>query len=214
MQTVTKAVLAERVRSRRDLEPADYSDFARAQTRRHILGRLEEMLRYQDSLQDPDDRQRHHAMRIAAKRLRYTVEIAKPVYGPALDEIITAVKKVQTLLGDIHDCDVWLEHLDAYAADERRRTVASPARPAGSPAWKPASTTSAKSAAATANRSSRKWSTTGGSCGSRDFGTTWFGLWNRRRARRAAARRRASAAASAQPPAPPLSSATFPMTTH
>ena len=61
---------------------------------------------------------------IAAKRLRYTVEIAKPVYVPSLDEFITAVKKVQTLLGDVHDCDVWLEHLDAYAASERRRVVA------------------------------------------------------------------------------------------
>ena len=69
-------------------------------------------------------------MRIAAKRLRYTVEIAKPVYGPALDEIVAAVKRVQTLLGDIHDGDVWLEHLDAYAADQRRQTIASAGRAA------------------------------------------------------------------------------------
>ena len=88
------------------------------------------MLRCQDSLQDVDDRQRHHAMRIAAKRLRYTVEIAKPVYGPALDEILAAVKRVQTLLGDIHDCDVWLEHLDAYAAAQRRQTIAAVGRAA------------------------------------------------------------------------------------
>jgi CHAD domain-containing protein len=119
MQAVTKGVVAEV----KGLEPGDYSDFARAQTRQHILRRLEEMLPYEDSLQDPEDRRRHHAMRIAAKRLRYTVEIAKPVYVPELDAIITAVKKVQTLLGDIHDCDVWLEHLDAFAAAERRRVV-------------------------------------------------------------------------------------------
>ena len=125
MQAVTKAVLVElKGAEAKGLEPGDYSDFARAQTRRHVPGRLEEMLRYQDSLQNLDDRQRHHAMRIAAKRLRYTVEIAKPVYGPALDEILAAVKRVQTLLGDVHDCDVWLEHLDAYAAAQRRQTIA------------------------------------------------------------------------------------------
>jgi CHAD domain-containing protein len=120
MQAATKGLVAEA----KGLEPGDYSEFARAQISRHILCRLEAMLPYEDSLQDPEDRQRHHAMRIAAKRLRYTVEIAKPVYVPALDEFITAVKKVQTLLGDVHDCDVWLEHLDAYAASERRRVVA------------------------------------------------------------------------------------------
>ncbi len=88
------------------------------------------MLACQDSLEDVDDRKRHHAMRIAAKRLRYTVEIARPVWGPALDEILAAVKRVQTLLGDIHDGDVWLEHLDAYAAAQRRRTIAAAGRAA------------------------------------------------------------------------------------
>jgi CHAD domain-containing protein len=131
MQTMTKAVLTGMKGSEsKGLEPSDYSDFTRAQTRRHILSRLEEMLCCQDSLENMDDRHRHHAMRIAAKRLRYTVEIAKPVYGPALDEIVAAIKRVQTLLGDIHDGDVWLEHLDAYAADQRRQTIASAGRAA------------------------------------------------------------------------------------
>ena len=31
---------------------------------------------------------------------------------------------LQTLLGDIHDCDVWLDHLDAFASDERDRIIA------------------------------------------------------------------------------------------
>ena len=88
-----------------------------ARTRRHVLRQLDELLRQQDSLADPDDRERHHAMRIAAKRLRYTLEISRPVYPGRLDEAVEAIKRVQTLLGDIHDCDVWLDHLDAFAAE-------------------------------------------------------------------------------------------------
>ena len=72
---------------------------AYAQTRRHILRQLDELLRHQDSLADPDDRERHHAMRIAAKRLRYTLEIARPVYPGRLDEAVEAIKRVQSLLG-------------------------------------------------------------------------------------------------------------------
>ena len=104
------------------------------------------MLAFQQSLKNPEDRLRHHAMRIAAKRLRYTLEIAKPVYSPALEEILTAVKRVQTLLGEIHDCDVWQEHLERPL---RPPSAVGWSRSLGTPgsslAWKPASFTSSKS---------------------------------------------------------------------
>jgi CHAD domain-containing protein len=95
------------------------SEFACAETSRHIREQLDELLTYQDSLNDVEDEQRHHAMRIAAKRLRYTLEIANPVYEKRLGPMIDAVKQVQTLLGEIHDCDVWQEHIDAFADEER-----------------------------------------------------------------------------------------------
>ena len=59
---------------------------------KHVLRRLKRLLSYQDSLEDPDDQERHHQMRIAAKRLRYTLEISKPVYRGQLGEIITALR--------------------------------------------------------------------------------------------------------------------------
>ncbi len=117
MQSVTKTLLADKDR----LEPGDYSDFTRRQTRGHVLCRMEKLLRHQDSLQNPCDQRRHHAMRIAAKRLRYTIELARPVYGQSLDEALAAVKRVQTLLGEVHDCDVWVERVDVFAKAERRR---------------------------------------------------------------------------------------------
>jgi CHAD domain-containing protein len=100
------------------------SPIACRETAKHIRRRLKQALRYQDSLCDPQDLQRHHALRIAAKRLRYTLEIAKPVYDQQLEPIVEAVKKVQTLLGDVHDCDVWLQRLEAFAAAERENVLA------------------------------------------------------------------------------------------
>ncbi|MHC4177505.1 MAG: CHAD domain-containing protein [Planctomycetota bacterium] len=119
IRAVAKAVLSEAQAEEVTLQ----SPFALAETRRHILDNLEQLLPYQDSLADGEDLQRHHAMRIAAKRLRYTVEISAPVYGGQLDGTIDAIKRVQTLLGEVHDCDVWVEHLQTFAAKERKRIV-------------------------------------------------------------------------------------------
>ena len=94
--------------------------FLRAE--RMILRRLEKLLTYQDCLDDPADKPRHHAMRIVTKRLRYTMEICGPVYEGALDEAIQAAKDLQTALGEVHDCDVWMDRLPAFAEAERGRT--------------------------------------------------------------------------------------------
>jgi CHAD domain-containing protein len=92
--------------------------------RQHVLRQLDDLLQYESSLADPEDRVRHHAMRIAVKRLRYTLEISRPMCRGRLDEALEAIKKVQSQLGDIHDCDVWADHLDAFASDERDRILA------------------------------------------------------------------------------------------
>jgi CHAD domain-containing protein len=89
----------------------------------HILDRVEELLAHQESLSRPDDQETHHAMRIAAKHLRYTMEICRPAYEGRLDEFLTAVKEVQSLLGEIHDCDVWVEQLDAFLESQRKRMI-------------------------------------------------------------------------------------------
>jgi CHAD domain-containing protein len=97
---------------------------ARAETRRHILHRIERVLRRQDCLANAEDKLRHHRMRIAVKRLRYTLEISRPVYPAQLDEAVEAMKRVQSLLGEVHDCDVWADQLDVFAAHQRRRIKA------------------------------------------------------------------------------------------
>ena len=99
------------------------SPFVFSQAREHICDRLNELIGYEDCLGEPEDLEQHHAMRIAAKRLRYTMEIYQPVYEGRLDGFLKAMKGLQTLLGDIHDCDVWVEHLETFLREERERTV-------------------------------------------------------------------------------------------
>ncbi len=91
---------------------------------RHIRRQMDRLLERQKSLADPFDRKGHHAMRIAVKRFRYTMEICRPLYPGKLKDPLKAIKRVQTLLGEIHDCDVWLEDLEGFAAAERKRIVA------------------------------------------------------------------------------------------
>jgi len=59
--------------------------------------------------------ERHHRLRIAAKRLRYALEIFRPLFGRALGRRIAAVRELQSILGELHDCDVWIASLPGDA---------------------------------------------------------------------------------------------------
>jgi len=87
----------------------------------HIAERVKELRAFESCLAHPDNHEQHHAMRIAAKRLRYTVELFKPIYEGGLDRVIEAIKQVQSLLGDVHDCDVWVAQLDKMLQKQSKR---------------------------------------------------------------------------------------------
>jgi len=88
-----------------------------------IGNRLEAFLSHQECLTRPQDTEQHHAMRIDGKRLRYTIEICKPAYGERLEEFLAAIKEVQRLLGEIHDCDVWSQQLTVFLRHQRSAVV-------------------------------------------------------------------------------------------
>jgi CHAD domain-containing protein len=67
--------------------------------------------------------ERHHKMRIAAKRLRYSLEVFEGLYGRAVRPALTLAQKMQTLLGDLHDCDVWIELLPNLLAARKERAA-------------------------------------------------------------------------------------------
>ncbi len=45
-----------------------------------------------------------HRLRLATKRLRYTLELFRPCYGPGLDGRLAGLRRVQQILGEVNDC--------------------------------------------------------------------------------------------------------------
>jgi len=82
------------------------------------------LLRYAAAICDPGRASDHHAMRIAAKRLRYTLEIFAPLFDDGLKAELKVLKRLQEALGNLHDCDVWIERLPVFLEEERARTLA------------------------------------------------------------------------------------------
>ncbi len=60
---------------------------------------------------DMSDGEALHQLRIAAKRLRYSLEFFETCYHRQLTSYLKSLRLLQELLGDIHDCDVMIELL-------------------------------------------------------------------------------------------------------
>lgn len=45
-----------------------------------------------------------HRLRLRTKRLRYTLELFRPCYGPGLEQRLHALRQAQQILGEINDC--------------------------------------------------------------------------------------------------------------
>ena len=65
-----------------------------------------------------------HDMRIAAKRLRYLLEVTGFCFGPYASTATKRAKELQDLLGEIHDCDVMLPLVDSHRRGLRSEDVA------------------------------------------------------------------------------------------
>lgn len=90
----------------------------------HATLRCDEVLVHAPALADPLRIADHHAMRIATKRLRYTLELFAPLYDDELKAELRELKRLQEALGDLHDCDVWIARLPRFLDEERERTIA------------------------------------------------------------------------------------------
>jgi CHAD domain-containing protein len=95
---------------------------------RIVAARLDELCSFIPRALDPARVKALHDMRIAAKRLRYILEVgAEPCFGPYAATAIKRTKELQDLLGELHDCDVQLPRVRALQ-DELRAADALEAR--------------------------------------------------------------------------------------
>ena len=95
---------------------ATYSDTARA----IILARLKELEKLSNSLYRPLKIKPLHEMRIAAKRLRYAIELFQECWGQDIIPFAEEVARLQTALGELHDCDVWIENFGDHILQAKK----------------------------------------------------------------------------------------------
>jgi CHAD domain-containing protein len=83
----------------------------REMAREVILSQYRELDGLSSSLFSPFDVEPLHSMRIAAKRLRYSLELFSPCFGEGSRALAKEIAELQTSLGELHDCDVWIDDL-------------------------------------------------------------------------------------------------------
>lgn len=86
-----------------------------------ILDRLKELEKLSTDLFKPFEVETLHEMRIAAKRLRYAIELFQRCWGRSISTYAKRAARVQTALGDLHDCDVWIESFGKAINEARKQ---------------------------------------------------------------------------------------------
>lgn len=94
---------------------------------RIVRTRLDELRSLAGAALEPTASTAQHDTRIAAKRLRYVLEIVETCFGQEAETARRVARELQGVLGDLHDCDVMLpraagiESLDALLRARRER---------------------------------------------------------------------------------------------
>jgi triphosphatase len=80
-----------------------------AELGRWVVARLWGELRgLSPSLYRPHKERRLHRMRIAAKRLRYALELYSACWGDEARQLASEISDLQDAIGHLHDCDEWM----------------------------------------------------------------------------------------------------------
>lgn len=87
-----------------------------------INERLGELEKLSVGFYDPLNVKPLHRMRIAAKRLRYALELFDQCLGPDASLFAKRVARLQTSLGELHDCDIWIETFGSHLENAKGET--------------------------------------------------------------------------------------------
>lgn len=109
------SVLEEMRSCLQDLPEAgtDWGSRPYARANRLIRGRIQDLVSREGCVHREEAIEDHHSLRISAKRLRYSLEIFRPLFEDGLKEPLSLIKEMQEKLGDMHDCDVWAADMEA-----------------------------------------------------------------------------------------------------
>jgi len=86
----------------------------------HIEEGMRNCFSYAPFITNPANIKELHNLRIAFKKLRYSVELFQDLY-PSLKEYLDVLKQFQDDLGEIHDCDIWLVDLHRFSGKELKK---------------------------------------------------------------------------------------------
>jgi CHAD domain-containing protein len=93
--------------------------------RRIVIKRLKELETLSEGLYQPLRIKPLHSMRIAAKRLRYALELFEPCWGSEISILVKEIVALQASLGELHDSDIWIqtfgEHLNGIKRQRKER---------------------------------------------------------------------------------------------
>jgi hypothetical protein len=90
---------------------------------RIIEVRLGEMRSFVPAALDSEAAREQHDLRIAAKRLRYVLEVTGFCFGATADTARRRARDLQNVLGELHDCDVMLPRIERHIAELRSQDV-------------------------------------------------------------------------------------------
>lgn len=82
--------------------------------------RLDELCAFVPAALDAKQVEALHDMRIAAKRLRYVLDVTADCFGPYASTGGKRARDLQDLIGEIHDCDVGLPRV-RHEIEQRRQ---------------------------------------------------------------------------------------------
>jgi len=106
--------------------PTNLKDVSRAV----IEGRLQELCKTGKAIYEPFNAEKLHNLRIAAKRLRYSIELFAVCWSDEILEFAVELAKLQSDLGGVHDCDVWTVTLKKRFKEKGKSKT-----PAATSAW-------------------------------------------------------------------------------
>lgn len=110
LQIITNPALAEPGNEK----PGDLNRKAQLK----ISSRVNSLLALESSVHIPDAVIEHHKMRISAKKLRYTLEVFNHLFSGEFKKAVRTMQALQDILGQIHDCDVWIADLYQFIGDD------------------------------------------------------------------------------------------------